>query len=122
MNVRRACAAALLLAIVCPALHAQDDQGARRSVVKVFCTSNRLDLSSPWKRGSGGEATGTGIWLGARRILTNEHLVDFATQVSVQPYESAERIPAGRNVVVRDLADPVTLLVEPVGSTEDKGT
>lgn len=72
----------------------QEDTRAKQTVVKVFCTSNKLNLSSPWKRGPGSESTGSGVWLGGRRILTNEHLVDYATQVSVQPNESAERIPA----------------------------
>ena len=73
---------------------AQDDVTARQTVVKIFCTSNQLNLSSPWKRGSGAEASGSGVWLGGNRILTNEHLVDYPTQISVQPYESAERLPA----------------------------
>jgi S1-C subfamily serine protease len=73
---------------------AQDGKLLRRSVVKIFCTSNRLNLSSPWERGTAGESSGSGIWLGGRRILTNEHLVDYATQLSVQPNDSAERIPA----------------------------
>ncbi len=84
---------AILLAGLSPSW-GQDDLSYRRSVVKVFCTSNRLNLSSPWKRGPAGESTGSGVWLGGRRILTNEHLVDYATQVSVQPYESAEQLPA----------------------------
>ena len=75
-------------------LQAQDDGAIRRSVVKVFCTSNQVDLSNPWKRGGTKQSTGSGIWLGERRILTNEHVVDYATQISVQPYESADRIPA----------------------------
>jgi S1-C subfamily serine protease len=73
---------------------AQEDRDVRRSVVKVFCTSNALNLSSPWKRGDGRQKSGTGLWLGGNRILTNEHVISYATQISDQPYESAERIPA----------------------------
>src|SRR3990172_5005335 len=83
-----------LLAAACPAAHGQDDAALRRTVVKVFCSGNRVSLNSPWKRDGGQSVSGSGIWLGARRVLTNEHVVDYATQVSVQPYESAERIPA----------------------------
>jgi S1-C subfamily serine protease len=75
-------------------VQAQDDAAIRRSVVKVFCTSNQVDLSNPWKRGGSKQATGSGIWLGEKRILTNDHVVNYATQISVQPYESADRIPA----------------------------
>lgn len=75
-------------------VQAQDDAAIRRSVVKVFCTSNQVDLSNPWKRGSSKQSTGSGIWLGGKRILTNDHVVNYATQISVQPYESADRIPA----------------------------
>ena len=79
---------------LCGNLHAQDDGAIRRSVIKVFATSNQLDLSNPWKRGGSKQSTGSGIWLGEKRILTNDHVVNYATQISVQPYESADRIPA----------------------------
>lgn len=84
----------LLLFVGAPMLDAQDDAGLRKSVVKVFSTSNRLNLTSPWKRGDGVQSSGSGVWLGGNRVLTNEHVVDYATQISVQPYESAERMPA----------------------------
>ncbi len=85
---------AVLLLVACSSLFAADDTDARRSVVKVFCTNNALNLGSPWKRGEGRQLSGSGVWLGGKRILTNEHLVVYATQISIQPYESADRIPA----------------------------
>lgn len=84
----------LLLLGMCLSLHGAEDHDLRRSVVKIFSTRNSLNLSSPWKRGDGQEATGSGVWLGERRILTNQHLIVYATQISVQAYESADRIPA----------------------------
>ena len=84
----------LLLFGLCLSLHGAEDQDLRRSVVKIFSTRNSLSIGSPWKRGDGQEATGSGVWLGKRRVLTNHHLVVHATQISVQPYESADRIPA----------------------------
>ena len=56
---------------------------------------------------------------GAGRVQV---LVQGRIKVVSAHTRSAERIPAGRNVVVRALADPLTLLVEPVETTDEKGT
>ncbi len=84
----------VVFSLCCFSLHAQDDLTHRQTVVKVFCKSNQVSLGSPWKREVGSENSGSGVWLGDNRILTNEHLVRYPTQISVQPYESADRIPA----------------------------
>ena len=90
------CALTGIVALIycCCCLHAQDDLQARQSVVKVFSKSTRVSTDNPWKRDAGSENSGSGIWLGDQRVLTNEHVVRYTTELSIQPYESAERVPA----------------------------
>lgn len=70
------------------------DESIQPRVAKIFSTTHKLNLSQPWKRGDRSEGSGSGIWLGKGRILTNAHVVRYASQISVQPHESPERIPA----------------------------
>lgn len=78
----------------CCRLQAEDDLPIRQSVVKVFSKSIQVNPGAPWKRDVGGESSGSGVWLGGRRVLTNEHMVRYATELTVQPFDSTERIPA----------------------------
>src|SRR5262245_14889678 len=78
----------------CCGLQAEDDLPIRQSVVKVFSKSIQVNPGSPWKRDVGSEGSGSGVWLGGRRVLTNEHLVRYVTELTVQPLDSTERIPA----------------------------
>lgn len=93
---------------------ADDDQTIRKAVVKVFATQGKLNLASPWHRSEGVEVTGSGIWLGDRRILTNAHCVDRNIQVSIQTMDSSERIPAS----VKLIAHAIDLAVLEIESDE----
>ena len=48
-----------------------------RTVVQVFATIRAPDLSRPWTKQAPTEATGTGIVIEGKRILTNAHVVDL---------------------------------------------
>jgi S1-C subfamily serine protease len=64
------------------------------AVVKVFATSVRPDPFKPWTKQSPREVTGSGVIIEGNRILTNAHVVVYATQVQVQANQSGERISA----------------------------
>ena len=70
---------------------AVEDTDLPQTVVKVFAAKRTLNLSSPWRRGDVKSATGSGVWLGGRRILTNNHVILYASRVSVQTSGAAER-------------------------------
>lgn len=64
------------------------------SVVKVFTTSRAPDLLRPWGKSAPRESTGSGVVIEGRRILTNAHVVLYASQVQVQGNQSGEKIGA----------------------------
>ncbi len=71
-----------------PSLHIED------SVVKVFSTIRQPDTSKPWAKQSPQEATGTGVIIEGHRILTNAHVVLYASQVQVQANQAGDKISA----------------------------
>lgn len=68
--------------------------GVENSVVKVFATMRRPDVFKPWTKQAPAEATGTGVIIEGKRILTNAHVVLYASQVQVQANQSGDKISA----------------------------
>ena len=64
------------------------------SVVKVFSTMRYPDLGKPWTKLAPTDVTGTGIIIEGKRILTNAHVVRYASQVQVQANQSGNKISA----------------------------
>ena len=64
------------------------------SVVKVFATVRYPDPFKPWTKQAPTDVTGSGVVLKNKRILTNAHLVLYASQVQVQAYQSGSLLPA----------------------------
>jgi len=64
------------------------------AVVKVFATMRYPDLSRPWTKQSPTEVTASGVVIEGRRILTNAHVVLYASQVQVQANQSGDKISA----------------------------
>ena len=64
------------------------------SVVKIFSTRRLPDLFKPWTKQAASDATGTGIIIEGNRILTNAHVVAYASQVQVQANQSGTKISA----------------------------
>lgn len=62
--------------------------------MKVFSTMRYPDLYKPWTKQAPVESTGTGVIIEGKRILTNAHVVMYATQVQVQANESGDKLPA----------------------------
>jgi S1-C subfamily serine protease len=64
------------------------------SVVKVFSTVRKPDLYRPWTKQSPGEVTASGVVIEGKRILTNAHVVLYASQVQVQANQDGNKISA----------------------------
>jgi S1-C subfamily serine protease len=71
-----------------------DDARVRNSVVKISSTIRRPDVFRPWTHDSQREATGSGVVITGNRILTNAHMVNYASQIFIQPDKSSEKLPA----------------------------
>lgn len=68
--------------------------GVENSVVKIFSTIRLPDSFKPWTKQSPSEASGTGVIIEGHRILTNAHVVTYASQVQVQANQSGDKISA----------------------------
>jgi S1-C subfamily serine protease len=64
------------------------------SVVKIFATVRYPDPYQPWTKGSPQDQTGSGVVIEGRRILTNAHVVDYASQVQIQANQAGDKISA----------------------------
>src|SRR5436305_11855242 len=71
-----------------------DDLKVRKSVVKIFATRHRPDPYRPWAKATPQESTGSGVVIDGKRILTNAHVVNYASQIFVQFEKSSEKLAA----------------------------
>jgi len=81
-----------LLLFSTPCLYAQDTM--RDLVVKIHATHHTPDVLRPWTKNSPQQVKGSGVVIDGKRILTNAHVVRYASQIYVQPNQSADLIPA----------------------------
>ena len=88
--------AGLTLLLCCAILpespFAQDT--VRDLVVKIHASHHSPDLFRPWTKSSPRQVKGSGVVIDGKRILTNAHVVKYASQIYVQPNQSAAHIPA----------------------------
>jgi len=96
-----ALATALFLSIPALASPAEDraqsdaqEGKIRESVVKISATMRYPDLTHPWAKHSPQDASGTGVVIDGKRILTNAHVVLYASQLFVESYQSSDKLPA----------------------------
>jgi S1-C subfamily serine protease len=68
--------------------------GVERSVVKVFSTVRRPDPLKPWNKQAPDEQSGSGVIIEGHRILTNAHVVLYASQVQIQAFQAGDKISA----------------------------
>jgi S1-C subfamily serine protease len=73
------------------------------AVVKIFSTMRYPDPYKPWTKQSPNEATGTGVIIEGKRILTNAHVVLYASQVQVQANQSGDKISATVEYIARGI-------------------
>ena len=77
-----------------PAADEQAEVDVRASVVKIHTTARYPSLFQPWRKDGPQESSGTGVIIVGNRIITNAHVVNYASRVYVQGYQSADRIEA----------------------------
>src|SRR6266508_2626084 len=83
----------LCLFVLLPSwLQAQDT--IRDLVVKIHAIHHTPDLLRPWTKNSPQQVKGSGVVIEGKRILTNAHVVKYASQIYVQPNQSASYVPA----------------------------
>jgi S1-C subfamily serine protease len=88
------CASAAFAANAHPAADAPPIED---SVVKVFATMRYPDPFKPWTKQGPSDVTASGVVIDGKRILTNAHVVMYATQVQIQANAAGDKVPA--NVV-----------------------
>jgi S1-C subfamily serine protease len=64
------------------------------AVVKVFSTMRYPDVVRPWTKQQPSEVSGSGVVIDGKRILTNAHVVLYASQVQVQANQAGDKISA----------------------------
>jgi S1-C subfamily serine protease len=97
------------------------------SVVKVFSTMRYPDPFKPWTKQAPNEVTGSGVVIEGRRILTNAHVVMYASQVQVQASAAGDKVSAsvvavapGIDLAVLQLDDPTFFDAHPAVARASK--
>src|SRR3984893_5919407 len=83
------------------------------SVVTVFATMRYPDPFKPWTKQAPSEVTASGVVIEGRRILTNAHVVLYASQVQVQASAAGDKVPATVVAVARGIELAVLQLDDP---------
>src|SRR6185437_14358940 len=68
--------------------------GVEKSVVKVFSTVRSPNYAQPWNKQASEDVSGSGVVIEGKRILTNAHVVLYASQVQVQAFQAGDKISA----------------------------
>lgn len=77
-----------------PAASEGHSRTIENSVVKVFATTRQPDFYKPWAKQAPAEFTGSGVVIEGKRILSNAHVVKYASQVDVQANQGGDKISA----------------------------
>ena len=109
VSVRLVSFAGLVVVACLPMIHADDadDPNVRQAVVKIHATIRPPDLYRPWMKSTPQEITGSGVVITGKRILTNAHMVNHASQVFIKPNRSSEKLLAS----VESIAPGIDLAV-----------
>ncbi|MDY7540341.1 trypsin-like peptidase domain-containing protein [Undibacterium sp. RTI2.1] len=73
------------------------------SVVKIFSTLRGPDPFKPWSKAAPQEVTGSGVVIEGKRILTNAHVVGYASQVQIQANQSGDKVSATVVAIARGI-------------------
>jgi S1-C subfamily serine protease len=64
------------------------------SVVKIFSTVRYPDVFKPWTKSAPSTITGSGVVIEGKRILSNAHVVMYASQVQIQANQAGDKLSA----------------------------
>ena len=70
------------------------EPSVENSVVKVFTIMRYPDVYRPWNKQAPADATGSGVVIEGKRILTNAHVVLYSSQVQIQANQAGDKISA----------------------------
>jgi S1-C subfamily serine protease len=73
------------------------------SVVKIFSTIRSPDPFRPWSKSAPQEITGSGVVIEGNRILTNAHVVGYASQIQIQARQGGDKISASVVAIARGI-------------------
>ncbi len=82
----------LLATIIAAPVSAED--AIRDSVVQFHFTRRNPDFYRPWTKASPSDGSASGVVIEGNRILTNAHVVRYASQLFVQLKKGGDRLPA----------------------------
>ncbi|TXI94701.1 MAG: serine protease, partial [Burkholderiaceae bacterium] len=74
-----------------------------KSVIKVFSTLRGPDPFKPWSKAAPQEVTGSGVVIEGKRILTNAHVVEYASQVQIQNGQDGNKMAARVLAIARGI-------------------
>ncbi len=74
------------------------------SVVKVFSTVRYPDPYKPWTKQAPKDYTGSGAVIDGHRILTNAHVVLYASQIQVQANQAGDKLSATVEAIAPGIA------------------
>lgn len=77
--------------------------GIENSVVKVFASARYPDYYKPWTKQAPSEVTGSGVVIDGNRILTNAHVVSYASEVQVQANQAGNKVSARVDAISYDI-------------------
>src|SRR5262249_23709633 len=86
--------ALLLLAGNACRAESKTERDIRRSVVRIHATQRFPNHLKPWMKDNPREISGSGVVIEGQRILTNAHLVMYAKQIYIEPYQSSDKLAA----------------------------
>lgn len=66
----------------------------RDLVARIIVNQRPPNFLQPWTKAASQEVSGSGFVIEGRRILTNAHVVQYASQIYVQPHQSADKLSA----------------------------
>jgi S1-C subfamily serine protease len=69
-------------------------KSVENTVVKVFSTLRAPDPAKPWSKQSPSDITGSGVVIPGKRILTNAHVILYASEVQIQANQAGDKISA----------------------------
>jgi S1-C subfamily serine protease len=87
---------------------------AEDSVVRVFASLRLPNPARPWAKQNPVEVTGTGVVIDGKRVLTNAHVVCYASEVKVQGHRGGDRFEAKVETIGPGI-DLATLTLEDEG-------
>jgi S1-C subfamily serine protease len=103
VRMRRRVAAIVIVSVAGLAEAQNEGAGLENSVVKVFSSMRYPDPYKPWAKEAPTEATGSGVVISGNRILTNAHVVMYASEVQVRANQSGNRLTARVETLARDM-------------------